>query len=293
MTSDNGSQPIPLSLTDDEFSLFRDLIYDKAGIHFNESKKYLLENRLASRLRQCGLDSFEEYFRFINTATHYGHSEMLSLFEAVTTNETFFFRNPPQLKVFQEEVLPRVLRDPAKVSSRKLRLWSVGCSSGEEPYTLAILILEHLGVFREQWDVTILAHDISHQMLKRAQEGVYNDHSMRLTPDLIKQRYFDRNDNGYLVKGLVKELVKFEFMNLKDHLRMRLIRGMDIVFCRNVIIYFDEQMKKSVIGHLHQALNDGGHLFIGHSESLHGITDAFKLIHYPGAIVYQKPIEAV
>jgi chemotaxis protein methyltransferase CheR len=289
--SDIGSQPKPLSLTDNEFSLFRDLIYDKAGIHFNESKKYLLENRLASRLRQCGLDSFEEYFRFINTATHYGRSEMLSLFEAVTTNETFFFRNPPQLKVFQEEVLTRVLKAPDRVQSRRLRLWSVGCSSGEEPYTLAILILEQLGIFRDQWDVSILAHDISHQMLKRAEEGLYNDHSMRLTPEPIKQRYFDRNDTGYQVKDAVKSLVKFEFMNLKDHLRMRLIRGMDIVFCRNVIIYFDEQMKKSVIGHLFQALAPGGYLFIGHSESLHGISAAFQLIHYPGAIVYQKPVE--
>jgi chemotaxis protein methyltransferase CheR len=287
---DIASQPKQLSLSDDEFSLFRNLIYDKAGIHFNESKKYLLENRLALRLRECGLDNFEEYFRFINTATHYGRSEMLNLFEAVTTNETFFFRNPPQLKVFQEEILPRVVKDPEKARSRRLRLWSVGCSSGEEPYTLAIQILEQLGVFKDQWDVNILAHDISHEMLKRAETGLYNEHSMRLTPDPIKQRYFERVDQGYQVKDLVKALVKFEFMNLKDHLRMRLIRSMDIVFCRNVIIYFDEQMKKSVIGHLNQALNDGGYLFIGHSESLHGITDAFKLIHFPGAIVYQKPI---
>jgi chemotaxis protein methyltransferase CheR len=288
LTPDNDFKK-PFSLTDEEFSLFRDLIYEKAGIHFNESKKYLLENRLASRLRQCGLDNFEEYFRFINTATHYGKSEMLSLFEAVTTNETFFFRNPPQLKVFQEEILPLVLKSPDKVRSRQLRLWSVGCSSGEEPYTLAILIMEQLGVFRDQWKVSILAHDISHQMLKRAADGLYSDHSMRLTPETIKQRYFDRNDDGYVVKDAVKSLVKFEFMNLKDHLRMRLISGMDIVFCRNVIIYFDEQMKKSVIGHLHRALDPGGYLFIGHSESLHSITDAFKLIHYPGAIVYQKP----
>ncbi|MBU1740025.1 MAG: protein-glutamate O-methyltransferase CheR, partial [Proteobacteria bacterium] len=171
----------------------------------------------------------------------------------------------------------------------KLRLWSVGCSSGEEPYTLAILIHELLRPYKDKWDVTILGHDISQEMLKKAEEGLYSDYSMRLTPEPIKNRYFEPNDNGFRVTDSVKAMVRFEFMNLKDHLRMRLISGMDIIFCRNVIIYFDESMKKSVIGHLHRALKPGGYLFIGHSESLHNISDAFKLIHFPGAIVYQKP----
>jgi len=289
LTIESTAPTKPPALTDKEFSRFRDFIYDKAGIHFTESKKYLLENRLAGRLRECGLSTFEEYFLFINTATHYGRAEMFNLFEAVTTNETFFFRNPPQLKVFETEILTRLINDPEIKKGRKLKLWSVGCSSGEEPYTLAILIHELLGALRDLWDITILGHDISQEMLKKAAEGLYTDYAMRLTPEPIKNRYFEPNDNGFRIRDSVKAMVRFEFMNLKDHMRMRLISGMDIIFCRNVIIYFDEAMKKSVIGHLHQALRPGGYLFIGHSESLHNISDAFKLIHFPGAIVYQKP----
>ena len=141
----------------------------------------------------------------------------------------------------------------------------------------------------DQWNIEIRAHDISQRVLKMAEHGVYSDYSMRLTSEPIKNRYFVQSEVGYTVKDDVKKLVKFEHMNLKDNVRMRMISDMDIVFCRNVIIYFDDAMKKSVIGHLHRALNPGGYLFLGHSESLSTITNEFETIHLPGTMVYKKP----
>ncbi|WP_272700750.1 CheR family methyltransferase [Desulfovibrio sp. Fe33] len=275
-----------LKITDQEFSNLRDFIYAECGIHIADNRKYLLENRLGNRLKKLNLKNFDEYYNLLRFDPAKG-AEMKKLFEVITTNETSFYRNPPQLKVFQEEVLPRVL-DSCRKKGRRLRLWSAGCSTGEEPYTISIILREMLKAELASWDIRITANDLSERVLESARRGVYNDYTLRTTPEEIIARYFDRDNGQNKIKPDVKRLVSFGQINLKDRLQLRRVERSQIVFCRNVIIYFDDEMKKRVINAFYDNLLPGGYLVIGHSESLHNITRAFKPIHYPGAIIYQK-----
>jgi chemotaxis protein methyltransferase CheR len=275
-----------LKITDQEFSNLRDFIYAECGIYIADNRKYLLENRLGNRLKKLNLKNFDEYYNLLRFDPAKG-AEMKKLFEVITTNETSFYRNPPQLKVFQEEVLPHVL-DSCRKKGRRLRLWSAGCSTGEEPYTISIILREMLKAELASWDIRITANDLSERVLESARRGVYNDYTLRTTPEEIVARYFDRDNGQNKIKPDVKRLVSFGQINLKDRMQLRRVERSQIVFCRNVIIYFDDEMKKRVINAFYDNLLPGGYLVIGHSESLHNITRAFKPIHYPGAIIYQK-----
>lgn len=274
-------------ISDDEFRQLRDFIYDQSGIYIGDNRKYLLENRLRNRLTELNLKSFGEYYYFLQ----YDRSkreELNKLFEVVTTNETSFFRNPPQLKVFQEKVLAEILKSQAAAGKKRLRIWSAGCSTGEEPYTLAIQIHEALRGDLASWDVKITANDLSESVLVSARRGVYNEYALRTTPKEIVSRYFTNEEAGFKIKPEVKKLVSFGQINLNDRTQIKRIERSNVVFCRNVIIYFDDDMKKRVIGAFYDNLLPGGYLIIGHSESLHNISRAFKPMHHPGAIVYRK-----
>lgn len=275
-----------LKITDQEFTNLRDFIYAKCGIYIADNRKYLLENRLGNRLKKLNLRNFDEYYNLLRFDAGKG-MEMKKLFEVITTNETSFYRNPPQLKVFQEKVLADVLAGCRK-KGKKLRIWSAGCSTGEEPYTIAMILHEVLGSEIGMWDIKITANDLSERVLKSAREGIYNDYTLRSTPPEIAKKYFDMNDGVNAIKPEVKKLVSFGQINLKDRAQIKRIERSQIVFCRNVIIYFDDEMKKQVISSYYDNLLPGGHLIIGHSESLHNITRAFKPVHYPGAIIYKK-----
>ncbi len=276
-----------LHITDEEFILLRDFLYQQSGIYVAENRKYLVENRLTSRIRELGLKSFGEYYNFLrydSTRT----SEMNKLFESMTTNETSFFRNMPQLEVFRDVVLARVIEEARAKGQKKLRIWSAGCSSGEEPYTIAIILAEVLKNEISQWDIKITANDLSLAMLASAREGLYNDYSIRTTPPEILSQYFTKEGNLYRIDPKLKNYISFGQINLSDKAQLRQVERSQIVFCRNVIIYFDDEMKKNVISAFYDNLLPGGYLIIGHSESLHNISRTFKPEQYTGTIVYCK-----
>jgi chemotaxis protein methyltransferase CheR len=277
-----------LTLSDEEFVQLRNFIYSQCGIFVADNRKYLLENRLANRVRELSLNSFGEYLSFLRYDPG-RKAEMPRLFEAVTTNETSFYRNPPQLKIFEENILPEVVARQKTMKDRRLRIWSAGCSTGEEPYTLAIIAMEVLGSELPLWDVRVTANDLSDGVIAAARRGVYSDYSLRTTPRQIVGRYFAPDGTGkHKINQEVRRLVSFGSINLSDKYQMKRVERSHVVFCRNVIIYFDEEMKKQVIGCLYDNLLNDGFMFIGHSESLHSISRAFKPLHFSGSIVYKR-----
>ena len=277
------SQP----LTDEEFILLRDFIYQQCGIFIAENRKYLIENRLAGRLRELNLKSYGEYHHYLRYDAN-KKSELTKLFEVMTTNETSFYRNPPQLQVFQDTILKRTVEDIRKKGQKKLRIWSAGCSTGEEPYTIAIILSEVLKAEIGLWDIRITASDLSEAVLSAAREGVYSDYSLRTTPKDIVSKYFIEDGKQFRVSPKLKSLISFGQLNLNDAMQIRRIEASHIIFCRNVIIYFDDDMKQRVIGSFYDNLLPGGFLLIGHSESLHNISRTFKPEHHAGTIVYVK-----
>lgn len=276
-----------ISITDDEFVQLRDFIYEKSGIFVDEKRKYLFESRFRKRLQELGLGSFGDYLKFLKFDSS-RKEELIRLFEMITTNETSFYRDIKQLEAFSSNVLSSVLAEIRKQGKKELNIWSAGCSSGEEPYTLAILLFEQLGLEASRWKIRINANDISMAMIKKAQAGLYNDYAMKTTPEAIQKKYFKKETGGFRINPDVAKLVDFKLMNLNDPLALKRIPRSHIVFCRNVIIYFDDAMKKKVINAYYDNLMPGGYLMLGHSESLHKITKAFKPEFYPGTIAYKK-----
>lgn len=275
-----------LKISDQEFTNLRDFIYAECGIYIADNRKYLLENRLGNRLKKLNLKGFDEYYNLLRFDAGKA-MEIKKLFEVITTNETSFYRNPPQLEVFQKEILPDVLAGCRK-NGKKLRIWSAGCSTGEEPYTISMIINEVLKNEIPAWDIRITANDLSERVLESARKAVYNDYTLRTTPPDLVRRYFDVGEGQNRLKQEIKRLVSFGQINLNDRAQLKRVERSQIVFCRNVIIYFDDEMKKKVINAFYDNLLPGGYLVIGHSESLHNITRAFKPIHYPGSIIYKK-----
>uniref|UniRef100_I2PZF0 protein-glutamate O-methyltransferase n=1 Tax=Desulfovibrio sp. U5L TaxID=596152 RepID=I2PZF0_9BACT len=276
-----------LKISDPEFAQLRDFIYAQSGIYVADNRKYLVENRLAARLKELNLKSFSEYHAFLQYDAS-RRQELNRLFEVITTNETSFYRNPPQLKVFQDMVVKDVLDKIRAQKQKRLRIWSAGCSTGEEPYTIAIILHEVLRTEIGAWDIRITANDLSEAVLTQARGAVYSEYSLRTTPKEIVSRYFTPDGQVFKLKPEVKRLVTFGQINLSDRNQLKRVERSHIVFCRNVIIYFDDEMKKNVITAFYDNLLPGGQLLIGHSESLHNISRAFRPKHYPGAIIYGK-----
>lgn len=276
-----------IPLPDDVFRLLRDFIHGYCGIFFDDASKFLLERRLSRRLEQHRLKTFEEYYHFLRYDRK-REEELTILVDNLTTNETYFFRESPQLRAFAEEILPE-LREV--LASRKiLRIWSAGCSTGEEPYTIAMLLLES-GDWWRDWQVEILGSDINQRVLHTARKGVYKKSAHRVTNPEMLAKYFIEEDKGdYRIIDKVKELVSFSSVNLLDPAKASLISNMDIIFCRNVIIYFDKEAKKKVIESFANKLREGGYLLLGHSESLINISNAFVLRTLKNDMVYQKPL---
>jgi len=269
----------------EEFTLLRDLIYEKTGIFFMEEKSYLLKARLSNRLNDLGLHSYDDYYFFLKYGGQNSENELLNLFNAITTNETFFFRNPPQLEAFKDIITKNFLNNGRIFP---LRIWSAACSTGEEPYTIAIILLELMEKLKAMIPFVIYATDISTKALDSARNGLYNDYSMRNVEDHIKNKYFIKNGSHYQLKPEIKNFVKIEFSNLIEPSEYARFKNMDIIFCRNVLIYFNDSAKKKVVENLYASLNPYGYLIIGHAEVLHNISMAFKPILFPNAIVYQR-----
>jgi chemotaxis protein methyltransferase CheR len=275
-----------VQMTDEEFRLIRDLIYSHCGLYFDNDSRYLLEKRLGRRLPLHQLSGYKDYYHFLKY-NRGKELELSDIMDVLTTNETYFFREAFQLKAFTDEILPELVAEKEKRGERSLRIWSAGCSTGEEPYTIAMLLLE-LGCCKG-WRVEIIGTDISHRVLHQARKAVYGKSAFRATDEAYIGRFFQEQDGSFKIADEVKELVTISHLNLFDQNRLALFGKMDVIFCRNVIIYFDQIAKKKVIEVFYRSLREGGYLLLGHSESLMNISTAFALRHLRNDMVYQKP----
>ncbi len=272
-----------MQLDSTTFVKIRDLIYEHSGMFFSESKKYLLENRLQARLQERNCASYEEYYSLLQFGA-WREKELSAMINLVVTTETFFYRDQSQLQAFTGTVVPLMIQANQRVPH--LRIWSAACSTGDEPYTLAMLLLENQQL--ADWSIEILASDISQPVLDQAQRGRYGQYAIRHVPPSLLKKYFTMEDGQYVLSAKAKRLVKFSNINLNDTAHVRSIRGMDVIFCRNCLIYFDDKAKQRIIDNLYDCLGPNGFLVIGISESLHDITRAFKPVHANRSVVYQK-----
>lgn len=275
-----------LILSDGTFKELRDEIYNLCGIYYTESKKYLLEGRIAKRITSLGLRTFDDYLNLLKSPQ--SRHEINQLFEAITINETYFFRAEQQFEAFEKIITPELIKSKVNMTNPIIRIWSAASSTGEEAYTIAMLILEKIKPLFPRVQFQILGSDINNAVLETARKGIYKEYSIRNVPASYLNKYFTKQGNQYQLNDEVKKMVKFLNLNLYDSVQMRSITNCDIVFCCNVLIYFDIPSKQQVVSYLYDSLNKGGYLFIGYSESLHGISKAFKLIHLPKAMAYKK-----
>jgi len=270
------------------FLKLREFIYEKSGIFFPEGKLYLLESRLSKRLIELEIDSFEQYLYHIRKQIS-PTEELAAIYNLITINETFFFRFEKQLDLFINKLLPEVREKKAAKHDRRINIWSSASSSGEELYTIAMLLKEKMAQKLFTTNLRLHGTDISARILKKAKLGQYGSNSFRSNMDnYYKTKYFTNEDGVFSVKDEIKRMVSFDYTNLNDVSAIRKQRSLDFLFCRNVLIYFDKEMKKRVIRAFYDILNHGGYLFLGEAESLHGISSAFKVVHFPGVFVYWK-----
>ena len=277
--------PATITMSEPQFNKLRKIIYDRAGIHFQDTKKYVLESRLTRRLEELDFETYDQYLMYLTTGP-YQTDEFQEMFNRITINETSFFRNEPQLQTFEERILPELLE--ARKATKTLRIWSAACSSGEEPYTLAIQIYRSLGVRLSDWKIEILGTDISEKVLDIARSGRYHHYAVRSTSPAIISRYFKEDDRHFQLDPEIMSMVHFEKLNLKDTFAARRFGTFDMIMCRNVMIYFDDEMKTNVIKTFHNQLANDGTLYIGHSESLRNLNTGFVQLDLPSAFAYRK-----
>jgi len=272
---------------DPELVRIRDLVYQVAGIFHPDNKLRLLLDRCGRRMKELKTQTLREYFECL-TIKPMRQAELVALLNEITIGETCFFRNQPQLDALRQVVLPKVLEAKAKLPLRRLRIWSAGCSTGEEPYTLSMLLREEANGRLKDWNVEILATDLNERSLAHAKNAVYGDYSTRHLTAYYRQKYFLPVGDRLQVQPATCTAVNFSRLNLSDDARMTFMKGLDVIFCCNVLIYFDLISKRRVIQHFYNNLLPHGYLFLGHSESLYGVSDDFRLVHLPGATAYVK-----
>jgi chemotaxis protein methyltransferase CheR len=271
-------------MTSSDLEKIRSLIFKETGMLFETKKDYYITTRLTARMEETDTKSFIEYYKGLSAK-----DELQKLIESITINETYFFRDFPQLQGFAEKVLPTYLEQKKTANNTSLRIWSAACSTGEEAYTLSIILQEMLDDY-EKWDVSIHATDLDRNVLEHAREALYGDRSMKDTPLEYRPKYFKREKGNWQVLKKVQDPVTFSQLNFVDRQAMRKMRGFDFVFCRNVLIYFNEESRKSVVDSLYDSLLPGGYLFLGHSESIGRISAAFELKNIGGFLCYRRPL---
>lgn len=268
------------------FCQLREIIYARSGISFADTKIYLMESRILKRLEERNLRTFEDYYYFI-TYDQDRDREMTNLLNSIVTNETSFFRDPVQLEGFTKGVIPRVVEAKLARGNKTIKVWSAACSTGEEPYTLAMMLVDE-GLTMKGWTIDITGSDISDNVLRSAHNATYDKYSLRNTPEPYVRKYFTNRGDSFVLRRHIADIVKYKKINLIDPAETRQLRDMDAIFCRNVLIYFDDASKKKAIGHLYDSLAKGGYLIMGFSESLHNITRLFKPVNIARSLVYQK-----
>jgi len=265
-------------LNDADFELYRKLIYAESGITFTPTNRSILESRLKEQLRNKNQTTVKTYYNEIVK----NKEELKSFLDAITTNLTRFFRNQAHFDALEKYVVPEFLNNIKKGIPGTIRIWSAGCSTGEEPYTIAMLLNE---ILPPPWKFEIIASDISLKCLMFAKEGFYADAKIVGIPDNYLAKYFDKVDGGYKIHANIQSKIKFDYHNLKNDSGNR---NFDIVFCRNVIIYFDEVAQAEVINRFWNAMAPKSFLFIGHSESLFGMKTQFEFLKTEWATLYRK-----
>ncbi len=270
-------------MTPAEFHLLRDLVNKFCGIRFAEGTKFVVERRLRPRLEALGMTDFRSYYEYLIFHAR-GETELERAVDLLTTNETYFFRERYQLDAFANEVLPRLATSYA--SSKRLTIWSAGCSTGEEVYTIAMLIAA-TGRF-EGWEVRVFGSDISRRVIQGARRAVYTQSSFRAMPSRY-ERYFEDTPEGRVVRPEIQAMCHFGHLNLLDRERSAIVGSVAAIFCRNVLIYFDDESRRAVVRTFYERLAPGGYLMLGHSESLLRTSNDFELVHLKGDMVYRRP----
>ncbi|YCH32500.1 protein-glutamate O-methyltransferase CheR [Erwinia sp. D4-22] len=277
----------PPAISQEDFTKFREFFYRKTGIQFEDSKRYFVDKRLVERIEATGAESFNDYF--IGLRFQASGDELQQLINVMTVNETYFFREEYQLKCLVNHMLEEVVK--RKRDSSPIRIWSMPSSSGEEPYSIAMYLLEYWRGINE-WDVELVASDIDTAILARAQRGVYSPRSVQNLPASLLSRYFHLLPGGdYQINDDLRQSVEFTRVNLMNAGDVRTYRGFDIIFCRNLLIYFNDLSRRQAADTFFDALNPGGMICLGHSESMSRISSLFTVRKFPDAIVYQKPLE--
>ncbi len=259
---------VSAELSDDQFRQIKDLLYQTSGINLKPGKENLVKNRLTNRLRTLQLADFDAYLCYI--AEDESRAELITLVDAMTTNKTSFFREQPHFDYISNYLIPAWA-----AAGRPLRIWSAGCSSGEEPYSLAMHLCEH---YPHNDDVRILATDLSDTVLKTAREATYTDAQLADVPARFKHKYFTKgaSKDTFQVEAKPRSMVYFASLNLMGQWPMQ--GPFDLILCRNVMIYFDKATRENLVNRYWQLLTPAGHLFVGHSESLSGIENLFRYV---------------
>lgn len=275
-----------MELLIEDFVIVRNLIYERTGMNFGDNKIYYFKKRLQKRMEENDLSKVTDYIRLLKYGDR-DEREFQELINLITVNETYFFREFNQLEIFAEVCLPELLEKKAAKGDRNLRVFSAACSTGEEPYTLAIIVKEMLEEYGS-WNVLIKGVDIDENVLKTGKRAVYDSRSVKDVPPAYLEEYFTRPAAGqFMVKPQIKDMVVLEHLNLMDRRALRSERHYDVIFCRNMLIYFDDQSRKQLVEKFYAMLNPGGFIFLGHAESLSRISTAFKVRRMNGYMVYQ------
>jgi chemotaxis protein methyltransferase CheR len=267
-------------LQDSTFKLISDFVYEKTGIYLSPNKKYLVENRLLKVIDDLKLKGYEEFYYLVKYSR--GGKAMDMLLDAITTHETYFFREQQPLDVFIDKIVPSILE--SKRLALDIKIWSAACSTGEEPYTLSMLMKER----RPNVHASIIGSDLSPETVKAAKKALFSSYSVRNVPEPYLKKYFTNSGPDYALNGNIANSVVFKVLNLVDKHHMAEMVSLDVIFCRNVLIYFDDKSKQKTVSFLYDSLRPGGYLIIGSSESLHNVTRAFKPTVINKAVVYQK-----
>jgi chemotaxis protein methyltransferase CheR len=277
----------PIVITDADFLKFREFFYRKTGIHFEENKRYFVDKRLIDRIEATGAENFRAYFIALRFESD--GAELQQLVNTMTVNETYFFREVYQFDCLVKDMLAEVVRH--KRRGERIRIWSIPSSTGEEPYSIAIYLLERWPLIND-YEVEIMSSDIDTTVLSAAQRGVYSARSIGQLPKPYLDKYFRRlSDNEFAISRDLVAAVDFSRVNLSDANDTRKFRNIDVIFCRNLLIYFDDLSRRLAAEAMYDALSPGGFVCLGHSESMSRISALYTVRRFPDAMVYQKPMQ--
>jgi chemotaxis protein methyltransferase CheR len=273
-------------ISDLDFEKFREFFYRKTGIQFETSKRYFVDKRLIERIELTHSGGFRNYFTLLRFEA--SGEELQCLTNLMTVNETYFFREEYQFQCLVMSILPDIVS--RKNSKSPIRIWVIPSSSGEEAYSNALYLLEHWAGIKE-WDVEIISSDIDTKILAEARRGLYSQRSVQHLPVALLRKYFKHGGNGYQISDDLRDAVEFTRVNLSDRANTRAYRDFDVIFCRNLLIYFDEVSRKAAAETFYDAMKPEGYICLGHSESMSRFSSLYKVRKFPEAIVYQKPLE--